>query len=388
MASVQDTVQEIPPPDLLPPEPKKWALPVALLALVVGVTGFAVVTSPEVPAIEWTHLPMPGSVNLDSLVATDNGFAMLSGMTSEGILLWSLDVATGWRSQALTGAPSQLAPAGSSLVAYGIREGKIMEQRGSGWEDTLSLSFPAEVRSRQASGRPSLIGAPDGLVAISLLGDVYWTSDGAEFAKVVADPRWGPGVERPFDPACQPPSRSSPDIPPLVEAGNGFVAMVSGNPDEPFGIWPACEPRVWVSADGRTWTETDSIIGEGAYVYDLAWKDGRFTAVGGFGIGEPAAWTSEDGLSWELIPQLSFGLDVDLFTVEAGPAGWVVLGQNALTPGYVGWTSFDGICWDSLPKHVKGSDAAVSDSHLLLMERNTFPEFWLGTVSPERASCG
>jgi hypothetical protein len=389
MASSSDTVLEIPPPETTPNGRRRWVLPAMSLALIIGLVAFVSVTTPRLPPIEWTRQTgPPGSVNLDSLVATSDGFAMLSGMTVDGVLLWSLEEGSSWSSQALEGAPSQLAAVEGGLIAYSVRIGRMVMPDGEGWlESADNLVFPDEVRSRQGSGRPSLVVTDDGLLAMSLFGDVWWSSNGTRFDKVVADPSWGPGVEQPFDSVCRPPLRTSPDVPPLVETDSGFVAMISSNPAEPFGIWPVCEPDLWFSNDGRSWTDSDSTLDDGAYVYDLAWRDGRFTAVGGFGIGEPAVWTSEDGLHWELIPSFFRLLNVDLFTVEAGPAGWVILGKNSEESGSVGWTSVDGICWNSLPWYIRGGDTAVSAEHIVILDRTTYPELWQGAVTGGSGSC-
>ncbi|MDP9143166.1 MAG: hypothetical protein M3N43_00435 [Actinomycetota bacterium] len=399
MAATSDTIVEIPPPEAAPAETTWWGLATVLLATIVGLVVFVSITEPRVAPVAWTREMGPtGSINLDSLVATTDGFAVLSGMTTDGVLLWSSTDGATWRSQPLQGAPSQLATVGDGLIAYGVRLGRMIAPDGEGWiESAENIVFPDEVRSRQGSGRPSLVGAEDGLIAMSLFGDVWWSTDGTEFDKVVADPDWGPGVEitalgddtdqLPFDSVCRPPTRTSPDVPPLVETDSGFVAMISSNPAEPFGIWPVCEPQVWLSADGRSWTELDSKLGDGAYVYNLAWRDGRFTAVGGFGIGEPAAWTSEDGHVWELITSLTTLTGVDLYTVEAGPAAWVILGRDSEESDSIGWTSLDGTCWNPLPFEISGADTAITSQHMVILDRTTYPEVWQGAITGGGGSC-
>jgi hypothetical protein len=361
------------------------------LAMVATLSVFVSVTSPEVPPVEWSPGTGPdGPVNLDSLVATDDGFAILSGMTVEGVLLWSSAAAVSWRSQPLQGAPSQLAAIGEEIVAYGVRGGRMVSRDGEEWvEAGEGIVFPDEIRSRQGSGRPSLVGADDGIVAMSLYGDVWWSGDGDEFDQVVAEPDWGPGseVELAFDSACHPPTRTSPDVPPMVETDSGLAAMISSNPAEPFGVWPVCEPQIWFSDRGRSWAESGATLGEGAYVYNLAWRDGRFTAVGGHGIGLPAAWTSTDGQEWEPIEFFASLTGVDLYTVEAGPAGWVILGRDVEGSGSVGWTSLDGLCWLSLPWYVSGGDTAISSEHIVVLDRTSYPDIWVGTVTGGSGSC-
>lgn len=391
MAASSDTVVEIPPAEVAPNKGRRWGLPVMFLAMVAALTVFVSVTSPEIPPVEWAPRTGPdGSVNLDSLVATGDGFAMLSGMTVDGVLLWSTTDGADWRSHPLPGAPSQLATIEDGLIAYGVRSGRLITPAGQGWAEAGDgIAFPDEVRARQGSGRPSLIGADDGILAMSLYGDVWWSEDGDEFERVVTDPKWGPGseVELAFDSACHPPTRTSPDVPPVVETGSGLVAMISSNPAEPFGIWPVCEPRVWFSDDGRSWTDSDATLGEEAYVYNLAWREGRYTAVGGYGIGLPAVWTSTDGEEWEQIGSFAALSDVDLYTVEAGRAGWVILGRGIEGSGSVGWTSLDGLCWTSLPRYVSGGDTAITSEHIVVLDRTAYPDIWVGTITGGSGSC-
>jgi hypothetical protein len=389
MAPSPEILVEIPSPESSPVGARWWGRALLALASVAGLVVILSVTEPRVPPVDWTRTVGPsGSVNLDSLVATPDGFALLSGMTTEGVLLWSSTDGSTWRSQPLQDAPSQLAVVDDGLIAYSVRRGRMIEPTGEGWvEAAESLVFPDEVRSRQGSGRPSLIGTEDGMLAMSLFGDVWWSGDGAQFDRVVADPDWGPGAELPFDSVCRPPIRTSPDVPPMVVTDSGMVAMISSNPAEPFGIWPVCEPQLWFSDDGQTWTDSDSTLGDRAYVFNLGWRDGRFTAVGGFGIGRPAAWTSTDGRAWEPMAFFTDLEEVDLFTVESGAAGWVVLGRDSEGSDTVGWTSSDGLCWNVLPDSIDGGDAAVSAEHIIVFDRTTYPELWQGTTTGGNGAC-
>jgi hypothetical protein len=366
-------------------------LAIVLIATMVGLMVFVSITEPRVAPIDWIGGEGPmGSVNLDSLVATADGFAVLSGMTTDGVLLWSSRDGVTWRSQSLQDAPSQLALVGEGLIAYGVRVGRTVMPDGDDWlEGEENIVFPDDVRSRQGSGRPNLVSAESGFIIMSISGDVWWSSHGRGFEKVMADPEWGPGqtVEVPFDSACRPPTTTSPNVPPMVETDSGLVAFISSNLAEPFGIWPVCEPRVWFSDDGRSWTDSDSTLGDGAYVYNLAWRDGRFTAVGGFGIGEPAAWTSENGREWDLLPSFASLEGIDLYTVEAGPAAWVILGRDSGESNSIGWISLDGTCWSRSPFEISGLDTAVTSEHIVILDRTSYPETWVGTITGGSGSC-
>jgi hypothetical protein len=122
-------------------------------------------------------------------------------------------------------------------------------------------------------------------------------------------------------------------------------------------------------------------------VYNLAWRDGRYTAVGGFGIGLPAVWTSTDGQAWETIDEFTTLSEADLYTIETGPAGWVILGRDSQGAGSVGWTSLDGLCWTALPPFVSGGDTAVASDHVVIFDRTAYPEMWVGTFTGGSGSC-
>src|SRR3970040_632224 len=109
MAASSDTVVEIPPPEGAPVERRRWGLAAMFLAMVVGLSVFVSVTAPQLPPIEWARRSGPdGSINLDSLVATGEGFAILSGMTVDGVLLWSSPDGATSHAPPLQGSPSQM----------------------------------------------------------------------------------------------------------------------------------------------------------------------------------------------------------------------------------------------------------------------------------------
>jgi hypothetical protein len=355
-------------------------LPIA--AVVVGVVVITMITRPTPRGLDWVEQQGPnGPINLDSLVATDSGFALLSGVTDDGVLLWWSENGSTWASHPLPGAPSSLATSGDLLVAYNGTEAAVLAFLDGAWEVREDVQFPDEMRMSQSPGRPGLVGGPEGFLITSINGDVWWWDlEGSEM--VVSNPEWGPGqtVDVPFQSACRPPTRTSPDVPPLVATDTGFFALVSANSEEPFGIWPVCEPTAWVSDDGRTWSAAPGVIGDEAYVYSAAWNDGRIVAVGGTGIGQPAMWSSQDGEQWEPLDDLDPGTGVDLYGVRAGGAGWVVLGQETETSSPIGWVSPDASCWTPLPTDVDGDDSGVTASRVLLIDRVTYPGTWLTTT--------
>jgi hypothetical protein len=390
MTVLPEAVVEIPTSERSPLISRRWLLAATVLGLIIGLGVIVAVTRPTNPALLWERKMGPtGPVNLDSLVATSDGFAMLSGVTADGVLLWSSRDGEFWDSQPLSGSPSQLAAMGSRLIAYEVDAGRILTPEGESWEEGEEIEFPDEIRSSQGSGRPTLTADDNGFVITSILGDVWWSADGTQFDLVVADPEWGPGqtVEVPFDSACRPPTRISPDVPPIVQSDTGFAALISSNPAEPFGIWPVCEPQLLSSADGRSWAGSGTALGEGSYVYNMAWRDGLFTAVGGTGIGEPVVWTSSDGQEWDQSETFAFVSGVDLYTVQAGPAGWVILGRASEGSTAVSWTSSDGSCWTPLPDEVSGSGAGVTQEMVMVVDRITYPETWVATATGGPGTC-
>jgi hypothetical protein len=361
-----------------------------LVALIVGLVVIVPITRPANPDLEWKRGTGPtGPINLDSLVANNDGFALLSGVTTDGVLLWSSRDGETWDYRPLRGSPSQLAVMGDRIFAYGVGAGRILTREGESWVEGEEIVFPDELRARQGSGRPTLIADESGFIVTSILGDVWWSADGSAFDLVVAHPKWGPGqtVEVPFDSVCRPPTRTSPDVPPMVTTDSGFAALISNSPAEPFGIWPVCEPQLLSSADGRSWTGIDAALGDGSYVYNMAWRDGRFTAVGGTGIGQPAVWTSVDGRDWVGVATLGAVSGVDLYTVQAGPAGWLILGRDGQRSNAIGWTSADGLCWSMLPEEVDGAGAAVSGDQIMIVDRITYPRTWVAESTGSTGSC-
>ena len=390
MAVLPEAVVEIAPSERSPLVSRRWIFAAAVLGLIIGLIVIIAFTRPTNPPLQWDRQMGPtGHVNLDSLVATDDGVALLSGVTADGVLLWSSRDGASWDYQPLQGSPSQLAAMGRRLLAYEVEGGRMLTSTAEGWVEGDELDFPDEIRSRQGSGRASLVADDDGFVVTSILGDLWWSADGSEFDIVVANPEWGRGqaVEVPFDSGCRPPTRTSPDVPPMVTTDSGFAALISSNPAEPFGIWPVCEPQLMFSADGRSWTRSGTPLGDGAYIYSMAWRDQRFTAVGGTGIGEPVVWTSSDGQEWDQSETFAFVSGVDLYTVQAGPAGWVILGRESEGSTAVGWTSTDGTCWTALPDEVNGSGAAVTQEMVMVVDRITYPETWVATTTGGTGTC-
>lgn len=139
---------------------------------------------------------------------------------------------------------------------------------------------------------------------------------------------------------------------PVIATPTGFVAFTPAHP----GDWktaPVCDPLLWFSADGSRWqlTSTVSPFGAGAFVGDVAERNGRYVAVGGLDVDHGAVWTSDDGLRWTRagLPAAT-GRTVNPGTLDAGALGWIITGRQVVTGteqwGDVMWISTDGRNWE------------------------------------------
>lgn len=210
---------------------------------------------------------------------------------------------------------------------------------GAGWTEVGNV--PAGLLDRGAAG-------PSGLVAVRL--DRVYVWDGSGMAEATQPP------DRALHPepaaGCSAPGIRTegtlPELGPVAATDGGFIALAARSQADWYTT-PLCEPLVWRSADGDTWTPTsdDSPFGERAFVHDLAVVGGRVVVVGGVSTTEAAAWVSDDGgLTWQ-----QAGLRAGQVWKVAGSArGWIALGYRDPNPtGEVAgdmWFSADGLVWD------------------------------------------
>ena len=131
-------------------------------------------------------------------------------------------------------------------------------------------------------------------------------------------------------------------------AWSGIVFVASG-------IDPSWGPTLWRSTDAVTWTKEGDLTNEAVWtgLYDVAWGNGRFVAVGpGGSNGDAPAFTSIDGITWrqdtvaENLPPMN--------AVTAGPGSFVAVGPTHRE------TSPDGLNWTPYPMPYCGN-AVVSD---------------------------
>jgi hypothetical protein len=230
-----------------------------------------------------------------------------------------------------------LLPVGDGLIAYGSAQGY---GRGRAWP--ISWDGRRWVVGDELDVPPSLFGSqatevrvaagPRGVLIVGY--DVAVAADGQHF--VAATQR--PGGN----------DRLTVKVGPILATDEGFVALVAAGQSQ-FDDGPVFAPTPWFSVDGLTWEPpaAASPFGAGARVSDVAARDGRFVAVGERGTAW-ATWVSDDGRTWELLPE--FGLDGNRscapcpIGVTASDAGWVIsTGKHQSL-----WASADGRTWEPL----------------------------------------
>jgi hypothetical protein len=135
---------------------------------------------------------------------------------------------------------------------------------------------------------------------------------------------------------------------------DGFVAI--GRSWETLELVTPGTPRVWLSADGRSWEELPVALVppdvEPAGIAEL--PDGRLLVVGGYDAEQldslypntTGAWVSTDARTWAQVP-LPLASDVAVTSFTSGPRGY------AMTAGGDLWFSTDGLAWT---RTYEGSD--------------------------------
>jgi hypothetical protein len=259
-----------------------------------------------------------------------------------------------------------IARVGSRLIAAGFDPGNDLRQDG-----VIFASEDGVTWTRLAKDDPALTtgtvliygitaGGP-GLVAAGTSCDdntfpcesgshpTVWSSiDGAAWTRTVVDPSTQGGA-----------------IQDVVKTASGIVAAswIQGLGTDDIA-WSRLE--MWRSEDGvawsRRWTGDSVPTGDsplpGEVVGALvAAPDGLIVGVGSAlnadGHRDPAVWTSPDGDSWERIDLSSSatsgsGLDVVMFDVAWGPAGYVAVGSEfggTSGPEVAIWRSSDARLW-------------------------------------------
>jgi hypothetical protein len=171
----------------------------------------------------------------------------------------------------------------------------------------------------------------------------------------------------------------------VTEGGPGLVAVGAGCENDTGEC--AVHPTVWTSVDGTSWTrspEDPAVFGDGTTqrgaMYGVTDTSHGLVAVGSMwywtvddeGVEvpvsiHPAAWISDDGITWERTWQGTgtvvdsddvFYDDISMRSVVEGPGGLLVavgatLDENGGDIATV-WTSVDGRHWEQVWKSVNG----------------------------------
>jgi hypothetical protein len=140
----------------------------------------------------------------------------------------------------------------------------------------------------------------------------------------------------------------------------GFIAVglsAQGDPSTDSLEWPTVATS-WVSIDGKTWQQAPpsssldqaiiwavSPMPASGYIA-VGCAECSLSHPGGAGFGDPAAWTSLDGINWTGLPLPSDrkGEALGVVPVENGFLALGVAGADTLT-----WTSGDGTTWRAGP---------------------------------------
>ncbi len=134
---------------------------------------------------------------------------------------------------------------------------------------------------------------------------------------------------------------------------SGFVAVGSTDGDQGGSSAGA----IWHSLDGFTWTrvaQDEGLFGEQTPdewrgLWSVAYGDGVYVAIGT----GPRVLTSEDGLTWSLMPSDEISVEAGLIDVVFGDGSFVLVGNDWTPP------EDDGDVWVYVPAIWYSTDAVV-----------------------------
>ena len=321
------------------------SLPVAQPALTLARVAGPETAATPIGDVTWRAFETPDYALLDVL-ATSHSLVAVDGRSG---LRWSADGET-WQGISLS-IPSArfLAADGDDVLAFGSGAARARWD-GRGWAEVERLEIEDGLYAEE------IVSGPRAAVLTSRTS-VLFSVDGRRFVRAargpdpdLLEPGWtdrdssvggcssngwgsGPGEGR---------------VGPVIVTADGFIALTAGHPAD-WNRDPMCQPVLWSSSDGSHWEllSRESPFGAGAYVTDVASREGRHVAVGGRG-GTGIVWVSDDGRGWRRL-DLHLG---EVAAVTAGDAGWILL-----EPGFVrgqGWVSADGLTWERVPSSWPG----------------------------------
>jgi len=160
----------------------------------------------------------------------------------------------------------------------------------------------------------------------------------------------------------------------------------------PLGIvatgMDACHAAVWISDDGRTWTEVidDDWLENPGRIWSVTAGGPGWVVVGGDSQGNGVVWVSEDGVDWTAVHdedlQAPTGSRVDLRDVTVGGPGLIAVGSTGFEDSgsqqAAIWVSTDGFDWEKLPEDTIGHGALFwidrdeTNDRLIVLSHPTF----------------
>lgn len=143
----------------------------------------------------------------------------------------------------------------------------------------------------------------------------------------------------------------------VTYAAGHFVAIGYAEPAGRRGEvgLPIDEPRMWISREGRSWTEVDTApFGDAHFGSVVALPNGDALVYGSVdldpttGASASAAWRSTDGLSWARVVLDVPEPDVIPWSVRGGAKGYLTTIRPPTSGGYELWHSVDGLAWQAV----------------------------------------
>lgn len=172
---------------------------------------------------------------------------------------------------------------------------------------------------------------------------------------------WGhaSSVERPLNyEATLNPSEKIPDHPILRIPGQAIMADVATHGDGSLVavgyVPPDFTAAAWTSSDASDWSLHAIDPAAFTFAVGVAAGDGRAAVAVGRSRGEPVAWTTPDGVTWErhVAPVLDPATSERMTTVVRTADGYVAggsAGPELLDRHARFWRSLDGRAWDAAP---------------------------------------
>jgi hypothetical protein len=299
-----------------------------------------------------------------AITSTAHGFAGIAAAAGPE-LFWTADGTEWHRAGSIDLASvTGITANGDDLVVFG--SGAMhFGWDGDGWSNPQPLEIPIEISSMALGTRggavavgTTTVGVEDGAYA-GRRHIVWYSTDGTHFHQASTPPTGLPapaeGVEEEgssYSGRCEPSSIWGPALTqqPLPTADGYAMLVATYAPD--LSRAPICEPVVWRSDVGDTWTRVpgDAGFGPGAFVYSVVEHHGRFVAVGGLTVENDrpigAVWLSDDAVSWTRVagPHDFASANPAHFTspaIASSAYGFLIADHDDLL-----WVSATGETWD------------------------------------------